>query len=326
MLKYLSKMAMDILPSVVATILGAYIVNHYISNKPDARAGRRRGSRRRPPRTAGSGARGCREPPRRGVHAKGISEKSVFEKPITAKPVEKPQEKPEEKAAEKTPERSEDKPAETASIPADQKRPQAPAREKEKTAIRNIPLTASPAVQPATATAPSSVPANPPATIEAAVTPEERRDANANDLARAAIERLRGRRDSPEAARTPEALRTAPASQPAGFGSRSSVAAADHGVDAAGRAARPGLACAAASTRTRPAMMTPAVRRRRPIFQARARSTCRPVPRRSIRRLRGSDNTPMSPRTCCGRRSRCSTRSCRNSRITPAVACDHLGS
>ncbi len=30
MLKYLSKFAMDILPSVVATIIGAYIVNHYI--------------------------------------------------------------------------------------------------------------------------------------------------------------------------------------------------------------------------------------------------------------------------------------------------------
>jgi hypothetical protein len=213
MLKYLSKMAMDILPSVVATILGAYIVNHYISNKADA-----------PPVAAAvAPATTLDRPdparadvaslPQAGVHAKGISEKSVFEKPITAKPVEKPQEKPEEKAAEKTPERSEDKPAETASIPTDQKRLQAPAREKEKTAIRNIPLTASPAVQPATATAPSSVPANPPATIEAAVTPEERRDANANDLARAAIERLRGTH-SPEAARTPEALRTAPASQP----------------------------------------------------------------------------------------------------------------
>ncbi len=36
MLKYVSKFAMDILPSVIATILGAYIVNHYIVSKPDA--------------------------------------------------------------------------------------------------------------------------------------------------------------------------------------------------------------------------------------------------------------------------------------------------
>src|SRR6202041_491977 len=34
--KYVSKLMMDILPSVVATIIGAYIVNHYIVAKPDA--------------------------------------------------------------------------------------------------------------------------------------------------------------------------------------------------------------------------------------------------------------------------------------------------
>ena len=34
--KYISKFAMDILPSVAATIIGAYIVNHYIVNKPAA--------------------------------------------------------------------------------------------------------------------------------------------------------------------------------------------------------------------------------------------------------------------------------------------------
>src|SRR5438132_6545035 len=38
LLKYLSKLVMDILPSVVATIIGAYIVNHYINNKPAADA------------------------------------------------------------------------------------------------------------------------------------------------------------------------------------------------------------------------------------------------------------------------------------------------
>src|SRR5438128_7682790 len=34
MLNYLKKFAMDILPSVAATIIGAYIVNHYILSKP----------------------------------------------------------------------------------------------------------------------------------------------------------------------------------------------------------------------------------------------------------------------------------------------------
>ncbi len=190
MLKYLSKMAMDILPSVVATILGAYIVNHYISNKADA-----------PPVAAAVAPATNDRPdaapsdvaslPQAGVRAKGISEKSVFEKPITAKPVEKP----EEKAAEKKPEPAEDKPAETASIPAEPKRPAASPREKtervEKTAIRTIPLTATPAAQPA---APAAAAPSPAPTVEAAITPEERHNANANvtDLARAAIERLRG--------------------------------------------------------------------------------------------------------------------------------------
>jgi len=34
MLNYLKKFALEILPSVAATVIGAYIVNHYISNKP----------------------------------------------------------------------------------------------------------------------------------------------------------------------------------------------------------------------------------------------------------------------------------------------------
>ena len=34
MLSYLKKFALDILPSVAATIIGAYIVNHYIATKP----------------------------------------------------------------------------------------------------------------------------------------------------------------------------------------------------------------------------------------------------------------------------------------------------
>ena len=32
--KYLAKFTVDILPSVAATVIGAYIVNHYIVSKP----------------------------------------------------------------------------------------------------------------------------------------------------------------------------------------------------------------------------------------------------------------------------------------------------
>src|SRR3979409_1480530 len=35
---YVSKFAMDILPSVAATIIGAYVVNHYIVAKPGTNA------------------------------------------------------------------------------------------------------------------------------------------------------------------------------------------------------------------------------------------------------------------------------------------------
>jgi hypothetical protein len=141
--------------------------------------------------------------PTAGVRAKGISLKAIFEKSTADKPQEKQAEKPAEKpvVAEKTPEKSleqpEDRPAETASISADTHR--RPAASHEKTAVRVIPLTA--AAQSA-ATPPAPAP-----TVEAAITPEDHRDAN--DLARAAIERLRGSNESapraPETVRVPDA-------------------------------------------------------------------------------------------------------------------------
>ena len=53
--KYLTKFTVDILPSVAATVIGAYIVNHYIVSKPgpDAPVPRRfRPSIRRPAKAA----------------------------------------------------------------------------------------------------------------------------------------------------------------------------------------------------------------------------------------------------------------------------------
>jgi hypothetical protein len=182
MLKYLTKFALDVLPSVVATILGAYIVNHYINAKSDADAPPAAMASVADPRSQKNDPKSAdvAKIPEPGVKAKGISERAMIEKsasegvaevkPADIKPVDtKPLEaKPvESKAAEV-------RPAESVSAPAEPRRA-APAREKAVAKATPTPVT------PAPVTAPVA---------EANSTPEERRDAN--DLARAAIERLRG--------------------------------------------------------------------------------------------------------------------------------------
>ena len=226
MLKYVSKLAMDILPSVAATIIGAYIVNHYIVSKPGAdapvAAAVSTADPKTDPKTAADG-KPVEKPvdvsnlPEAGVKAKGMSERTLLERSASEKAVvtEKPQEKADAKADAKSDVKSQDAksqdakptdtPAETASIPADQRR-HAPAP-REKTAVRVV--LPSP-VQPITpAVAPVAVTPNPAPPVEAAVAPDEHRDAN--DLARAAIERLRGNNDNAprtqQAARTPDAPR-----------------------------------------------------------------------------------------------------------------------
>jgi hypothetical protein len=202
MLKYVSKFTMDILPSVVATIIGAYIVNHYIVAKPDAPVAAAVSSadpKQADAKPAEASPDVANIPPA-GVRAKGI--KAIFERSAD-KAVEKPAEK-QEKQAEKPVEKSADKPTETASIPADTHHYAPP---HEKTAVAKTSVTpvqpAAPAAVPVVA-APATVPP-----VEAAVAPESHRDAN--DLARAAIERLRGTGDAPraqEAMRVPEAPRS----------------------------------------------------------------------------------------------------------------------
>ena len=200
MLKYLTKITMDILPSVVATIIGAYIVNHYIATKPATDAPVAAAVAPAAPKKPDAAVADVGNLPTAGIRAKGISEKGLLEKtaaekPATAEKVEKPAEKP--AVAEKSPEPAE---VETASISSDsRRRPVAP---REKPAVRVIPLTA--------AAQPMAAPAAP--TVEAAITPEDHRDAN--DLARAAIERLRGSNEgaprAQDAARVPDtAPRTA---------------------------------------------------------------------------------------------------------------------
>jgi hypothetical protein len=197
--KYASKFAMDILPSVAATIIGAYIVNHYIANKPVAYAPVAAAVSPADPKKPDT--RNDAKPsapsadlaniPEPGIKAKGISEKAMIEKTAAEKPA----------TAEKPAEKSADKPAETASIPVETHRRPLPPREK--ATAKAVPAPVAPAVVPVIA-APVVAPPNTAPPVEAAIAPEEHRDAN--DLARAAIERLRGE-GSPraqEAARAPD--------------------------------------------------------------------------------------------------------------------------
>jgi len=159
MLNYLKKFAMEILPSVAATIIGAYIVNHYIAAKPGSQAPvaaavstaqPKTDAKNKPEAKPAEAAGDVANLPEAGVKAKGISEKGLLEKNASAEKavVEKPAaEKPagEKPAAEKSAEKEKanDKPVETASIPAEPRRHQPTPREKP--AVRVIPLTAQPA-------------------------------------------------------------------------------------------------------------------------------------------------------------------------------------
>jgi hypothetical protein len=199
MLKLASKFAMDILPSVIATILGAYIVNHYINTRPpaaDATAASTADPKKAFSKADSKPAEKSADlgnMPEPGVRAKGISEKSIIDKSADKAVIEKPVDKATDKA---------DRPAETASIPpvapaADTRRHQSPPRDK--AASKPTPAPASPA-EPVVAAPVTAPPAEPTATPDA------------NDLARAAIERLRGTepaprlQDSARAAEPPKAV------------------------------------------------------------------------------------------------------------------------
>jgi hypothetical protein len=172
MMNYLKKFALEILPSVAATVIGAYIVNHYVS-KPATDA----------PVAAAVSPAEARKPaeatnlPQPGVKAKGISERAMMERSASEKPGEfKPAEAhPSEAKASDKP--SEVKSTETASAPAEPRRHTILPAPREKTVART------------TAPAPAASPVAPAETAAAPTPAEDRRDAN--DLARAAIERLR---------------------------------------------------------------------------------------------------------------------------------------
>lgn len=192
MLKYLAKISMDIFPSVLATIIGAYIVNHYINAKPAADAPAAMvapadaGHNGKPADTANL--------PAPGAKAKGISEKSVTDKAAADhQPAAEP--KGAEKAAEKAPDVA---PTETG--------PRAKPSAREKVIAKSAPaVPAAPMVEANSA----------PAAVAPAATPD------ANDLVRAAIERLRkspeGRSEAKSEAKSPETRtsETKPAERPA---------------------------------------------------------------------------------------------------------------
>src|ERR1700758_1931226 len=182
MLNYLKKFALDVVPSVVATILGAYIVNHYITAKtaaidsPPASVASTTfaGKKAEPKKVVVKPAETSAEVatiPEPGVKAKGISERAMIETRAAERPSEA---KP-----------AEGKPAETASIPAEAK-----SDVKAEPRIIEIKRAQTPAPKAVAKAAPAQTATPAPASApETASASEEPRDAN--ELALEAIKRLR---------------------------------------------------------------------------------------------------------------------------------------
>lgn len=170
MLKYVSKFFLEIFPSIIATVVGAYIVNHYIISKPDADA------------------------PKAAVASTPDPAKDMPAKDITAVRAEQAGESDKMKQAEKPAEKaSAEKAAADKSSGDKEAKRQANAREKNEKAMAKT----APAVNAQPAPVTVSI-----ATPDAASASEENRDAN--EIARAALDRLRG---PVEAARQPDAPR-----------------------------------------------------------------------------------------------------------------------
>ena len=145
--KYISKFTIDILPSIIATIVGAYIVTHYINPKNDA----------------GKPAAAVASTPDAAIDSKAAvaspAEKSADIVDAPAVPAARPR-------------------VEKASIDKSEKESvSTPAASRHQPAAREKPVAKAPSASP---------------------TPEERRDAN--ELARAAIERLRTPKEAPPVA------------------------------------------------------------------------------------------------------------------------------
>jgi len=167
MLKYVSKFFLEIFPSVIATVVGAYIVNQYIIPK------------------AGS------DKPKAAAYSKDIPSKNEDQGAIDITP--KPEAAPAQEAKDRGPDKTQDSKGtaaadKTAADRASDKRLEKPV-EAAKEAAKTGPDTKR-AASREKATVKNAAP--PP--VEAAPASDERRDAN--ELARAAIERLRTSTDN----------------------------------------------------------------------------------------------------------------------------------
>lgn len=185
--KYISKFTIDILPSIIATIIGAYIVTHYINPKNDT----------------GKPAASVTSTPDAAIDSKAAvaspAEKSADIVSAPVVPAGKPR-------------------VEKASIDKSEKdNVSPPANGRHQPVIREKPVAKAPVAAPAAVAPPPSASVSTAPAVSP--TPEERRDAN--ELARAAIERLRATREPQDAAKpvepphVQEATRAvAPAAQP----------------------------------------------------------------------------------------------------------------
>lgn len=170
--KFLAKYILEVIPSIVATVIGAYIVTHYINSKPDTDKPAAAASSPTMPVKAVSGvpdkpkSETAKAEPPKSEPPKSEKTESVKAEPELAKS---------ETAAEL--EKSNEKSAQAARV-----------LRHHQTVVKERATKA--------ATSEKAVP------VEASATPEDRRDAN--DLARAAIERLRGTEPRAAETKTPE--------------------------------------------------------------------------------------------------------------------------
>ncbi len=177
--KYLSKFTVDILPSVFATVVGAYIVNYYII--PKAREDR-------PP--APAAAQSAPAPDKAAAKpAEAAAEVMNAAEPALTTPVKKTADKPVEKAVTERSEKAD-------SGKSGEARRHAPVREKA------VAKAEPPKSEPTKSEAPAIAPAPTPVLATVGTAPA----GDANDLARAAIERL-SRGDKADAPRASEASR-----------------------------------------------------------------------------------------------------------------------
>lgn len=181
MLKYLSKFVLEILPSLVATVIGAYIVNHYIVARPATQAPVAAAVSMADPKSPDPKTADAKTDAKSDVKADAKAVKSDAKSPDT-KSAETPSDaaSPPEPSTKKAAEKPTEKPTETASLPMETRRHQPAPREKT-AKVSPAPVQIPPPAVAAVSVAPP---------VEASPTQDERRDAN--DIARAAIERLRG--------------------------------------------------------------------------------------------------------------------------------------